>query len=205
VDRVVQWSDELATESLVSVPLLAWCVKATLLKIPQAAVVAMTTSRQRWQQPQWWRWGQQWQWQQQQRWCQQGRDSGGEKVGGNGDGNYRSGNNDNDGDSGGKMMTTGAITMVVAAAAAATMRTMVATAMAKCTKNNQIKEAIAVETAMAMWTAMVTVTMAGVTQQRQQRLQHIAGVVCLMKMQYFGWGGIGKVAPPLTFLPLMSC
>ncbi len=33
MDQVVQKNDEFATESLVRVPPLAWCVKATLLNI----------------------------------------------------------------------------------------------------------------------------------------------------------------------------
>jgi hypothetical protein len=57
--------------------------------------------------------------------------------------------------------------------------------MAKIIENNQIKAATATETAMAIETAMVTVTTAVV----MQRWRHIAGVVCLMRKQYFGWGG----------------
>ncbi len=101
-----------------------------------------------------------------------------------------------------KMVVT---TTAVAMAAGATTKTTVATAMAKCTENNQIKGATGTEMATMTETVTVTVMMVAVMQKRQQRLQHIAGVVCSMKMQYFGWGGIGKVALPLIFPPLTSC
>ncbi len=94
-------------------------------------------------------------------------------------------------------MMTMAVMMTVAAAAVAataTKKTTVAIATKKSTENNQIKEAIVTEMTAVMETAKVTVMAKAVTcQQRQQRQwqqqQHIEGVVCLMRKQYFGCGG----------------
>jgi hypothetical protein len=79
------------------------------------------------------------------------------------------------------------------AMAMAITKTMAATAMFKSTENNQTKAATASETATATEIATVTAMMAAVTgQQRRlwwQRQWQIAEIVCLMRLQYFGWGG----------------
>jgi hypothetical protein len=119
----------------------------------------------------------------------------GRNVGGNCDGNDSSIDNDDDDDSGGKDDQDGGNNDGSGSSGRG----------AKSAENNQIKEGTAMKTATVTEIVTITVTMAAVTQQGQQWQCHIAGVVCLTKMQYFGLGGIGKVMPPLTFLPLMSC